>query len=192
MKLTVINSRQGISRSSAGFTLLEVLFAAVVLTIGMLGILSVFTTAIAATQSSQEDQIARQEASEAMENMFAARDTAQIAFAQIQNLPNGIFLQGFQPINDPGRDGLDGTADDTQAQGLTLPGNDGVLGTGDDKILLLTNYQRQIQINQVVNLATGLVDPNLRQVVITVRYYTPQFAVKRRDYVLTSYISAFR
>jgi prepilin-type N-terminal cleavage/methylation domain-containing protein len=192
MKLSPLQSRQRSRHGSAGFTLLEVLIAVVVLTIGMLGILSVFTTAIAATQSSQEDQIARQEASEAMESIFAARDTAQIAFNQIQNQPNGIFLVGFQDIKLPGADGLDGTVDDAGLQSLTLPGSDGVLGTADDQLFLMTNYQRQIQINQVVNPATGLVDPNLRQVVITIRYYTPQFAIKRRDYVLTSYISAFR
>jgi type II secretory pathway pseudopilin PulG len=175
-----------------GFTILEVLFSIVILMVGMVALLAVFGTAIAATQSTQEDQIARQEAAEALENIFTARDTSQITFAMIQNVSNGgVFQDGFQPITDPGPDGLDGTADDVIAAPILLPGPDGILGTPDDAAMPLTNYRRQIGITPAL-LPDGTVNPNLRQITVTVRYITPQFKLRQRDYVVGGYISAYR
>ena len=55
----------------AGFSLVEVLFAAVILMVGLLSMVAVFGYAIAATQTVQEDQIAKQKAQE-MLAQFAA------------------------------------------------------------------------------------------------------------------------
>jgi prepilin-type N-terminal cleavage/methylation domain-containing protein len=181
------------SNRQAGFSLLEVLISTVVLTIGLVALLGVFGTAIAATQSSQQDMIAKQLASEAMESIFTARNTSQIQWLQIQNIgagttPDGIFVVGPQPINNPGADGIIGTADDATAGAMTLqmPGPDGVVGTSDDPPpMQLTNYQRTIQIAPIANTAS------LRTVTITITYTTPQLN-RVKNYVLSGYISQYR
>jgi type IV pilus assembly protein PilV len=181
------------SKHEQGFTLLEVLMSTVVLTVGLVGVLGVFATALAATQSAQQDMIAKQLASEAMESVFTARNTSQLQWLQIQNVgagtnPDGIFVTGFQPINLPGPDGILGTADDANAGPETLqsPGPDGIVGTADDPPpTTLTNYTRQIVIAPWPGSAT------LRTVTITIRYLTPQVHVPK-TYTLTALISTFR
>jgi prepilin-type N-terminal cleavage/methylation domain-containing protein len=175
-----------------GFTIVEVLCSMVIVAIGLVTLLAAFATALAATQSTQEDQIARHEAAEALENIFTARDTAQVSFAMIQNVSNGgIFLDGFQPITSPGPDGLDGTADDVAPSPVMLSGPDGILGTPDDVPFSLTNYQRRIQVLPVNN-PDGTVNPNLRQIMVTLRYTAPRFQLRQRDYVVGGYISSYR
>lgn len=176
-----------------GFSLIEVLMSTVVLTVGMIGVLGVFATAIAATQTAQQDMIAKQLATEAMESIFTARNTSQLQWLQIQNVgagtnPDGIFVTGFQPINLPGPDGILGTADDANAgpEVLQSPGPDGIVGTADDPApMQLTNYQRSIVIAPWPGSTT------LRTVRITIRYDTPQSRVQKQ-YILTALISTFR
>jgi prepilin-type N-terminal cleavage/methylation domain-containing protein len=179
-----------------GFTLLEVLISMVVLTVGLVALLGVFGVAMASTQTSQQDMIAKQLAQEAMEAIFTARETANISWAEIQNsgtgqVPDGIFLTGFQPIMQPGVDGIMGTADDSAAspQVLSLPGPDGIVGTGDDALLPVTNFQRSIAITSVVSNGSPVAD--LRTLTITVQYYTPQFKFPK-TYVLSGFISQYR
>ena len=101
------------NKPERGFTLLEVMISILVLTIGLISMLAVFSLAMASTQTAQDDMIAKQEAAEAIESVFTARNTSQISWSQIQNVPNGVFISGFQPIGWQGADGLDGTADDS-------------------------------------------------------------------------------
>lgn len=195
MDSAMINSADKRKRRDSGFGLLEVIFATVILSVGMLSLLALFATAVASTQSSQEDEIAHQLAADSLENIFTARDTAQIQFAQIKNVGNGgIFLDNFQPIMDPGPDGLDGTADDsTAAPPIMLPGPDGILGTSDDVGYSLANFSRQIQISDVMTPPpNSIVNPYLRQITVTVRYQTPQFFLHQKDYTVVAYISSFR
>jgi prepilin-type N-terminal cleavage/methylation domain-containing protein len=178
-----------------GFTLIELMISVVVLTIGLVALLGVFGTAIATTQSAQQDLLAKQIASETMESIFTARNTSQLAWNAIQNTSNGgIFVDNppFQPINNPGGDGILGTADDAAAgaRTLTLPGPDGIVGTADDQVLPLTNYTRRIQITPVLD-AGGAPVPTLRTVTITIRYTSPQIRA-RKDYILSAYISSYR
>jgi len=179
-----------------GFTLIEVMVSTLVLTVGLVSLLAVFALALSATQGSQEDLIAKQLASEAMESIVTARDTTQMVWNQIQNVgagttPDGIFVVGMQPIYNAGTDGIVGTADDANAGNavLTLPGPDGIVGTSDDVVLPLTNYKRQIQITSV-NDSNGNLIPSLRMVTITIPYTTTQLRVQK-TYVLTSYISEY-
>jgi len=179
----------------SGFGLLEVIIATVILSVGLLSLLALFATAVASTQSSQEDEIAHQLAADAMENIFTARDTAQIPFAQVKNVGNGgIFLDGFQPIMQAGADGLSGTLDDmTASPPIMLPGPDGILGTSDDVAYSLTNFTRQIQITDVMTPPPNpVVNPFLRQLTVTVRYKSPHLFVQQKDYAVVAYISAFR
>jgi len=183
----------------AGFTLMEVMISIFVLTVGLVSLLGVFGVAMAATQTSQQDLIAKQLASEAMESIITARNTSQLSWAEIQNsgtgqTPDGIFVNGTQPIDKSGADGIIGTADDMTGSNsgpatLTLPGPDGIVGTADDVTLPLTNYTRQIQIAAVTD-SSGNVSSTLRMATITVRYRTPMNRTK--NYVLNSYISEYR
>jgi type II secretory pathway pseudopilin PulG len=183
----------GKNSAQAGFSLLEVLISTVVVTIGLVALLGVFATAIAATQSSQQDLIAKQLASEAMESIFTARNTSQIQWLQIQNIgagtnPDGIFVTGVQAINNAGPDGILGTADDALAGARTLqmPGPDGIVGTSDDPPpMQLTNYQRSVVISPIANTTS------LRTVTITITYTTPQLN-RVKNYILSGYISAYR
>jgi prepilin-type N-terminal cleavage/methylation domain-containing protein len=181
-----------------GFTLMEVLISMFVLTVGLVSMLGVFATAMAATQSAQQDMIAKQLAQQAMETIFTARETQNIVWAQIQNEGGagspGIFVTGLQPINQPGIDGIYGTDDDSDAaeQIMILPGPDGIVQTaqgatvaaGDDVVLPLTNYQRSITIT---NTASG----DLRQIVVIVQYVAAGLKVPRQ-YVLSGFISQYR
>jgi type IV pilus modification protein PilV len=180
-------------KSERGFSLIEVIISMVILTIGLLSLLGVFGIAMASTQDSQQDMIAKQLANEALESIVTARNTSQKQWIDIQNVADGgIFLNGFQPILTAGADGIMSTADDPAGQYQTLqePGPDGLYNTTDDVKLPLSNYQRQVQIQQVTD-AGGNVVPTLRAINITVRYYTPRLG-QPKNYVLTSFVSQYR
>jgi len=188
------------SKPQCGFTLIEVMIAIVILSIGILTVVAAFATAVASTQNAQENLIARQKALEAMESIFTARNTQQITFSQIANIPNGgIFSSGTNPLWDAGNDGLLNTADDVPfaAKGvcpagpecITLPGPDGILGTPDDVPMSLANFTRQIQINQVLE-PDGSVNPNLKQITVTVSYIG--LSATPRSYSVNALISSFR
>jgi type II secretory pathway pseudopilin PulG len=177
-----------VSNGQKGFALLETLIAIVVLMIGLLAVLATFAMAVGNTSSVQSDSIARQKATEALESIFTARQTAQITFSQIQNVGSGvgIFVPGFAAMTDPGPDGLDGTADDVPSATLRLPGQSGVItgGSPPDVLVNLSNFQRQIQITNVPG------NPNVRQIIVTVRYPVPQGWM--RSYQVQALISSFR
>jgi prepilin-type N-terminal cleavage/methylation domain-containing protein len=183
-------------QAQGGFSLLEVMISIVLLTVGLVSLLGVFGLAMAATQTTQQDMIAKQLANEAYESIVTARNTAQINWDQIQNVGStncpitnagtcGIFLTGPQPIYNAGADGIYGTADDATAGAQTLhePGPDGSFGTADDVFIPLTGYQRTIALADV--------DATLRSVTITVQYTATQAALPK-SYVLNSYLSEYQ
>jgi len=185
------------AKTQAGFSLIEVMISIVVLTVGLVSLLGVFGLAMATTQTSQQDMIAKQLANEAYESIVTARNTTQIGWDDIQNVGStncpvtqvascGIFLVGAQGIYSGGNDGIFGTADDAasaQRQTLHDPGPDGIFGTSDDVYIPLTGYQRTIALSDV--------NATLRNVTITVLYTTPQSRAQK-TYILTSYISEFQ
>jgi prepilin-type N-terminal cleavage/methylation domain-containing protein len=186
-----------------GFTLLEVLISLVILTIGMMSVLGALCFALAANQVSQQNMIARQLASEAMESVYTARNDSELSWSQVNNVSNGgIFLDGAQSVLCPGPDGILGTADDaacTTISGATCPnggvqcldeaGPDGKLGDADDQIISLSTYTRQIQITPLLD-ANGNTIPTLRQVTVTISYTTPQSSTPR-TYAITEYVSSY-
>jgi len=179
--------------AESGVSLLEVVISMAVLTVGMVSMLGVFGLAMAATQTSQSDMIAKQLANESYESIITARNTSQITWSQIQNVSNGgIFIDGATPIYNAGADGIYGTADDSVAGEQTLqdPGPDGVYQTVDDILIPLTGYQRTILISPVLD-SSGNVVATLRAVTITVTYNTPQIKTGK-TYVLNSFISQYQ
>jgi prepilin-type N-terminal cleavage/methylation domain-containing protein len=188
----------------SGFSLLEVMISMFILTTGLLAVLSVFGVAIAANASSQQDMIARQVASEAMESIFTARNSSQLTFSQIQNVPSGIFAAGAQTLMCGGPTyGIVGVSGDTAScltrtgavcpnggvECLTEPGPDGILGTADDVILSLNNYTRTIAITPLSSVGNDL-GPTLIQVVVTVTYNVPN-SPAMKTYTLEEYISSY-
>ena len=188
------HSRFSPTAKQGGFSLVEVMVSMVVLMVGLLSLLGVFGMAMASTQESQEDMIAKQLADEALESIMTARDTAQKQWSDIQNVSDGgIFLNGYQPMYMPGGDGILGTADDVasgQYITLTEPGPDGIYGTADDVKVKLSNYQRQVQILPVVD-PQGSINPTLRSINVTIKYYPPRRR-SGKTYVLSSLISQYR
>ena len=183
-----------IHRKQSGFSIIEVMVAICVVSIGILSLVAAFASAVASTQNAQENLIARQKALEAMESIFTARNTQQITFAGINNIANGgLFVTGATPLWDAGPDGLVNTADDIPfpANGvcpagpecIPLPGPDGILGTADDVPMSLANFTRTITISPTT-------DPNLRQVTVTISYAGPGGGA--RNYTVNALISQFR
>ena len=199
--------KQSVRKPSAegGFTLLEVMIAIVVMTIGLLAVIASFATAIAATSSAQEDLIARHKALDAMESIYTARNSQQLLFASINNIANGgVFVGGATQLLCAGPDGLVGTADDVACTApdtgaacpggvecLVLPGADGVLGTADDITQSLSNFTRTITFGQVQLPASqgGGVNPNLIAVAVTISYIKPGWPA--RTYTVNSLISSY-
>jgi prepilin-type N-terminal cleavage/methylation domain-containing protein len=197
-KVTKRKARAG----EGGFTLIEVMIAMVVMLIGILATMFTFAVATSATQSAEEDLIARQKVLEAMESIYTARNSQQIPFAEIANVSNGgIFLNGAQPLLCPGPDGLSGTADDvacTTSSGATcpdggaecmvLPGADGILGTPDDVTMSLGNFTRTITISTVL-LPNGNPNPNLMAISVSVSYTKP--GIPTRTFSASGLISSY-
>jgi prepilin-type N-terminal cleavage/methylation domain-containing protein len=185
-----------------GFSLIEVMIAIAVMTIGILALIATFAVATKATASAEDDLIARQKALEALESIYAARNSQQIPFSAVANIPNGgVFVTGAQPLKCAGPDGLVGTADDVSctttagtacpnggAECMVLPGPDGVLGTADDVTMSLANYRRSVTISPVL-LPSGAVNPNLEAIAITVTYTKP--GMPSRSYTVNSLISSY-
>lgn len=190
------NKKQSGKASQGGFTLLEAMISTAIVTVGLVAMLAVFAVAVSSTQTVQLDLLARQKATEALESIYTARETAQITFDQIQNqgaggVGPGIFKAGMLTMTDPGPDGLDDTNDDVTASTLTVPGPSGALvgKTPPDVAIVLSNFQRQVQITNVNN-ADGSANPNLRQITITVQYPTP--TGKKKTYTVQALISSYR
>jgi prepilin-type N-terminal cleavage/methylation domain-containing protein len=189
--------------TESGFSLIEVVISMAVLTVGLVSLLGVFGLAMASTQTSQQDMIAKQLANEALESIITARNTSQMNWDDIQNTgatncPNlgtsscGIFLTGAQPMYYAGADGIFGTSDDSAAGMAVLrePGPDGIYGNSNDVLIPLSGYQRTIAFVPVTD-SNGNVLATLRGVNVTIQYTTSQ-AKLPKTYTLNSFISQYQ
>lgn len=198
-------SRRG-EPAESGFTLIEVMISMAVITVGLVSLLSVFGLAMAATQTSQQDLIAKQLANEAYDALVTARNTTQVNWDDIQNTGStncpvtgasscGIFATGLQPmyqaITTGSYAGLLGTTYDVGQPEQTLqdPGPDGIFQTADDTFIPLIGYQRSIAISNLYDSNNNLIT-SLRGVTITVQYAASQRGLTK-TYILNSYISQY-
>lgn len=153
--------------TEAGFSLLEMVVAMVVLSIGLLGVASAISYALAASNRGRGVTNAKMLVVTALEQMETLRNTGQLNFNEISNdqQPGSTFRgfpSDFRDVSTvPGPDGVFGTADDLSV----APGPDGTYGTTDDTrdmTLARPGVTRQILITDL--------NPILKKVQVTLRY----------------------
>jgi hypothetical protein len=172
-------------RSAKGTSLIETAIALGVLSVGALGAAAVFTRGVESTKTSPADLVATQKAQEAIENVFAARDSDTVTWAQLRNVvgagsDGGIILDGAQSIRDAGDDGIVNTADDGPIEAVAYPGHDLLMGTSDDTAVTLSAFSRDIKMRDLT--------ADLRSITVTVTYLSGETP---RTYTLTAYISDY-
>ena len=160
--------------SERGFSLAETVIAIGVLTTGIIGAAAVLVAGMQNLSSSPSDVIVAQKATEAVESVFAARDSHKLTWAQINNVSNGgVFLDAATSLTTPGADGLVNTADDGPIETIVLPTGTTTLG----------GYTRKIQIVDVAG-ENGM----LRSITVTITYKTGS---NTRTYTLNTFISSY-
>ncbi len=164
--------------SEKGMSLLEVMVAAVVLMIGMVGVLSLFSYAVVTMNFSDEEMIARQKAREALEGVVGARNSASYSWDDINNAPAGIFVSTATTMTNPGPDGIVNTNDDSGVESITLP---------NGKTRVLSDFKRQITIAPAT--VGGLPSSTLRTITVTITYPRGQFGTG--TYQAIGYISSW-
>jgi hypothetical protein len=171
-----------------GFSVVEVLAAVSLLAVGLLSLAGVFTMALGRMTTATWDILAKEKASETIENMLAARDAGRLPFASINNVGNGggIFVAGERQLVGPGLDRLIGTGDDDGVvDTITRPGPNGIFDGeegSDDEIVTLNNFTRQIVISPVPPGNT------LREVRVIIRY---RIGGTQRQVTMSSFMSSF-
>jgi prepilin-type N-terminal cleavage/methylation domain-containing protein len=187
-------STEGGRKHESGFTLIETMIAMIVLSVGILSLAAMLADGLAYMNTSQYDYIAQQKAAQAVESIFTARNLGQATWATICNVGStvctgGIFVNGANPLCDPGTDEIIGTADDfngtacnVQPDSIWLPGSSGTYSSGQK--VPLTNYQfkRTITITAFPNVA------NLRTITVLITYNAGRFS---KSYTLVTNISNF-
>lgn len=171
--MEAINSMPAAGRlqDERGFSLIEVLAAILVLTLGVLPLAALFAVAVQRMGASTPMLLAREKAREAIESVHAARDTGEASWSTILNASaGGVFLDGAAPIKDPGDDGLINTNDDGEEQ------------MSEDM------FTREITISTLFYDGTTTVNPNLREVRVVVRYRVNN---AWETYTLVTYISSY-
>lgn len=157
------------SKKQDGFTYIDTIVAIVVLTIGILGSLSAITYAVFFRYAAENKTKAKEITQSTIESIFAVRDFTDketlkswdiIKVKESNN--NGIFVKDWTPVRDnPGADGIYGTADDACAATSNCPVN-GTTNSG----AVIQNFTRKIEIFDIIESNAVL----KRRIVVTVKY----------------------
>ena len=157
--------------AESGVTILEMVVAMLILTVGLLGLAASIGYAVTVSNRGRNLTNTKLLVVSTLEQMENLRNTEQLTFGQIANEGavdntgasrnfNG-FPTGLQTLSrNPGPDGIFGTTDD-----LINPGANNTYGDGDDftdPTLAMSGYQRQIAITNL--------NSNMKKVEVTVRY----------------------
>ncbi len=160
--------------NQSGFSYLEVIFAIMIMTIGVGAMISAISLAMIREAESDNRNIARQISSSALESIFAARDLRNANPLNNWNAINnttvtdGIFVTGWTPVRlDAGFDGINGTADDAcpTGQNCTVAGN-------TNSSAEIPGFQRQIIITDLPE--TNIPTIRKKKVEISVRFIVGQ------------------
>jgi hypothetical protein len=175
-------------RGDEGFSLMETLTATSLLALGLLSLCAVFTMALSRTTNAAWDVLAKEKASETIENILAARDSGRLTWEQINNVGTGtgIFVTGAKTLVQPGPDRLVNTTDDLTNEPLTVrrPGRNGTMNDDDDEVIPLAHYTREVVIGVVPNTPGD----TLREIKVIVRYRVGGMS---RQVQMSSYVSSF-
>jgi type II secretory pathway pseudopilin PulG len=177
-----------LNQSESGVTILEMVVAMLLLTVGLLALAASIGYAVTVSNKGRNLTNTKLLVVSVMEQMETLRNTQELTFGQIanvgqvdntgttQNFPG--FPTAFQPLSiNPGPDGIFGTTDD-----LINAGPDNVYGTADDftdNSWAVPGYTRQITITSL--------SLNLKRIQVTIRY--PDAAGKMQDMVGVSYLN---
>ena len=171
-----------------GVTILEMVIALLILTVGLLGLAASIGYAMTVSNMGRNLTNTKLLVVSLLEQMETLRNTQELTFGQIANAGqvdnagavkqfNG-FPTGYQPISiNPGPDGIWGTDDD-----LINPGPDNTYGTSDDftdPSWGLNGYSREIVISNL--------NPTLKRIQVTVQY--PDAGGQMRTMVGVSYLN---
>ena len=168
-------------RSESGFSLVETLVSMMVLTVGVLGLTQAFVQGVQKSTSSPYEVLATQKAAEAIESVFAARDSHTISWAQMKNIAQGgVFVGAATSMKTSGADAVLNTIDDGPVESFQFPGPDGMIGTPDDKTLVLNDFTRKIEIVELNGF--------LRQITVTITYPANG---QTKTYTVTALISQY-
>lgn len=162
------------NKGEDGFSMLEVIVAILILTIGLLSTAAAITFALEFGAISKNVSNGKLVIVSSIEEIESLRNSRRLDFKQIENVGNvdntnmvntfGGFSTGFQPVSlSPGPDGVNGTADD-----LIDPGPDGNFGTADDfsnQALIRSGYTREIIITNLTGSTT------IKKIEVKVRYF---------------------
>ena len=166
MVLTSTSNRQRAKaarpgRGEAGFTMLEMVVAMVIMLIGLLSLAQVLGYSLSVSNRGRGVTNTKLLVTSMLEQMENLRNTGQLTFGQLANTGdvdnNGAsliftgFEAGYKPVSiNPGADGIFGTADDPTAASQVRAG-----------------FERQVVISL---LGT---DSNIKKVEVTIRYKDP-------------------
>lgn len=182
-------ARRPLKQDEAGFSLIEMVVAMLMMLVGLLALASAIGYAFMASNRGRNITNTKLLVVSILEQMETLRNTQQLSFGQIANTGsvdntgapqtfNG-FPTTFQPVSsDPGPDAIFGTTDDLSI----APGPDGVYGTSDDTLdqtKAAPNYSRQVIITNL--------NPDLKRVQVTLRY--PGAAGETQTMVGVSYLN---
>lgn len=179
--------------SEAGVTILEMVVAMLLLTVGLLGVAASIGYAVTVSNKGRNLTNSKLLVVSVLEQMEKLRNTQsgeieELTFGQVANTgqvdntgaPRSFagFPTGFQPLSiNPGPDGIFGTGDD-----LINPGADNVYGTSDDftdATWAQAGYSREIKITTL--------NPNLKRIQVTLRYVDA--GGQTRDLLGVSYLN---
>lgn len=175
------------NKSEAGFSYIDVMVAIVILLVGILALVSAITAAIFQTKGQEQMLLAKQIATSTMESIMSVKETdaARMGWNKVGNVcvtapcpvPEGIFLNGFQPVEaDAGADEVLGTADDT-----------GAVLTGFTRQIIIRDECDQDRPSYNCNPA-GNMPVRVRSIEISVGYYVGSIQRQERlTTVLTNY-----
>jgi type II secretory pathway pseudopilin PulG len=157
--------------AEAGFSLVEMVMAMLLMLIALLALASAIGYAFMVSNKGRNITNSKLLITSILEQMETLRNTKQLTYGQLSNtgaVDNkgssqafGGFPDDFQPVSqNPGPDGIFGTTDD-----LLDAGTDGKYGTPDDftnTALAHPGFSRQIIITSL--------NPNLKRIQVTLRY----------------------